>query len=455
MSEVTKNENVPSSHPIGFYFIFLGELAERCCYYGMRAILTLYLIQVMMYEKSQATEIQSYFKAACYLMPLLGGFIADRYLGKYWTIVSFSVFYVIGQFVLCIPQPIFLFIALALLAMGSGVIKPNISTLLGLTYDQQRPGQLKLRTSGFLWFYFSVNVGATISQYGLPRIRDHVLETGGTKQWAYQLAFLFPAVLMVIALTFFALGKRYYAVEKIGQVHDTTPEEKAERKKVVGTLLGVFALMVFFWMAYEQNDNLWVLFAKEHIANVEPGTGKEVCHLNFFGTMQEYAPDGFQFINGLCVLLFIPVMNYGFRWFDPDGTRVRPTTKMLAGFIITALVSGIMAMAAQQSVGGAKVPSWWIVVSYIVLTVGEVLIYGTGLELAFAAAPANMKSFITACFLLTNTGGNLLNAQLSKLYDKVLSPRDFFLMTMVITLSASFAFYFVGKKFSASGSPAA
>jgi POT family proton-dependent oligopeptide transporter len=186
MSEVstTTAADVPTTHPKGFYYIFLGELAERCCYYGMRAILTLYLIEVMAYQKDHATEIQSYFKAACYLMPLLGGFLADRFFGKYWTIVGFSVFYVLGQFVLCIPNQTALFIALALLACGSGVIKPNISTLLGLTYDQQRPGQLQLRTSGFLWFYFAVNVGATISQFALPRIRDGVVESGGTHTWA-------------------------------------------------------------------------------------------------------------------------------------------------------------------------------------------------------------------------------------------------------------------------------
>ena len=106
-------------------------------------------------------------------------------------------------------------------------------------------------------------------------------------------------------------------------------------------------------------------------------------------------------------------------------------------------------MAARQAATGEKVSSWWLVAAYIVLTVGEVLIYGTGLELAFSAAPANMKSFVTACFLLTNTGGNLLNSQLSKLYDRALSPSTFFLVTMSITLVASVAFYFVGRQFSA------
>src|SRR5438045_7986480 len=82
---------VSNRHPAGFYFIFWGELAERCSYYGMRAILPLYLTGVLAFSDSKAIEVYSYFKSACYLLPLLGGFLADRYFGKYWTIVGFSV----------------------------------------------------------------------------------------------------------------------------------------------------------------------------------------------------------------------------------------------------------------------------------------------------------------------------------------------------------------------------
>ena len=163
----------PTSHPTGFYFIFWGEFAERCSYYGMRAILPLYMVTVLHFTKPDASEYYSYFKSACYMLPLLGGFLADRYFGKYWTIVSFSVPYVIGHFVLGIENDIALFLALFLLACGSGVTKPNISTLMGMTYDQQRPGQISLRTSAFLWFYFSINVGSTISLYAMPEIRDY------------------------------------------------------------------------------------------------------------------------------------------------------------------------------------------------------------------------------------------------------------------------------------------
>src|SRR5262245_62132156 len=215
----------------------------------MRAILPLYLTEVLHFTATDAAPIYSGFKMAVYLLPLLGGFLADRYFGKYWTIVGFSIPYVIGQFFLCIPDQSVLLFALILLACGSGVIKPNISTLMGLTYDQQRPGQTALRSSAFMWFYFSINIGATLSLFALPEIRDRVYnstcppavaypqfatdglgldgqltafgtmvfmkaaERAGDGPLAYRVAFLFPAIFMIGSLLAFALGKNHYAVE--------------------------------------------------------------------------------------------------------------------------------------------------------------------------------------------------------------------------------------------------
>jgi len=457
----TPQAAVPTTHPTGFFFIFWGEFAERCCYYGMRAILFVYLTQILKYSDPDATSLYSYFKAACYLLPLLGGFLADRYFGKYNTIVSFSVFYVIGLFVLCIPTREALILALILMACGSGVIKPNISTLMGLTYDQKRPGQLELRSAGFRWFYFSVNIGALVSMLFLPIIRKEVTERSGNPTLGFQVAFVLPAILMVIALAVFALGKKHYAVE-VRQTRELTPEEKRERWNVLGTLFGVFALMVFFWMAYEQNDNLWIAFIRDNVNT----------NLNLGFTSYTFANEGFQFVNSACVLLFIPIFNWFFRRVDPMGTRISPMAKMLAGFILTGLAFGVMALAAKSAQGGEKVSAWWIVWSYVVLTIGEVLVYGTGLELSFAAAPATMKSFVTACFLMTNTLGNLLNSVVSQLYNQStavnaddsvplhylkkvvaglgvdrISPQAFYMNTLYMMLIASLVFYFVGRRF--------
>src|SRR5262249_2673279 len=196
-----------SSHPKGFWFFFWGEFAERCSYYGMRAILAKYMIDQLNIEQADAGTYTSLFIAACYFLPLAGGYVADRFFGKYWTIVGFSIPYILGHVILGVESFTFMVIALSLLAMGSGVIKPNISTLMGLTYDQQRPGLTKLRSDAFAIFYFAINVGAAISQFAMPPIRTN---------YGYRIAFLFPAALMVVAFLIFAAGKNYYAKETIG-----------------------------------------------------------------------------------------------------------------------------------------------------------------------------------------------------------------------------------------------
>src|SRR5258708_6815712 len=105
----------PTGHPPAFWFIFWGEFAERCSYYGMRAILPLYLITALGFEESKMTSVYSLFKSACYFLPLLGGYLADRFFGKYWTIVGFSVPYVLGHFILAIETTTALFISLSFL----------------------------------------------------------------------------------------------------------------------------------------------------------------------------------------------------------------------------------------------------------------------------------------------------------------------------------------------------
>src|SRR5258708_6748454 len=205
-----------ASHPKGFWFFFWGEFAERCSYYGIKAILAKYMADKLALGQDNAGTYLAFFAAGVYFPPLLGGWVADRFFGKYWTIVGFSIPYILGHVILGVESVTFMVIALTLLAMGSGVIKPNISTLMGLTYDQYRPGQTKLRSDAFSIFYFSINIGAAISQFAMPPIRTN---------YGYAIAFLFPAALMVVAFLIFSAGKRFYAVE----TRQTQPKSPGER----------------------------------------------------------------------------------------------------------------------------------------------------------------------------------------------------------------------------------
>src|SRR4051794_9183292 len=230
-----------AQHPTGFWFIFWGEFAERCSYYGMRAILATYMADQLGLGKGNAFLFMSLFIGACYVLPVAGGYLADNFFGKYNIIVGFSIPYILGHVILGIESTVYLVIALALLAMGSGVIKPNISTLMGLTYDQERPGQELLRSQAFSVFYMSINIGAGISQLAMPILR---------REYSYAIAFLFPAGLMVLAFLLFAAGKPFYAKEVV-QRRESTPEERALRWSIIGEIGLLFTLAMFFWAIFD------------------------------------------------------------------------------------------------------------------------------------------------------------------------------------------------------------
>lgn len=541
----------PKGHPIGFWFFFWGELAERSSYYGMRAILALYMTERLGVAKDDAGTFMSLFIAACYFFPLIGGWIADNFLGKYWTIVLFAVPYVVAQFLVGVENKYVVFGTLVLLAMGSGVIKPNISTLMGLTYDQQRPGQDQLRTSAFSWFYLAINVGAFTSQLGMPWLRDN---------FGYQAAFLLPAGLMSVALLVFALGKRFYAKEVIVQkvVTDAAPpaagrtltgvpiryeavtlEQKAADTKLrwqtLGRLGSVFLLIMFFWAIFDQSASTWIFFADTYMTD------------DLFGVKMR--ADAIQAFNGMFIVALVPLSVAFFKLFP-----MKATTKIGIGFAFTALsmvimsLSGFMAPPAEKAMkvtfpeGSLVVPNWetpldgvkptdpsagteptgygtgvtikasdwaydgekkkamfangtvtladgraltvkdghltglseslaaptgvlepllktgdalakvkpeaakasveqvdwtvpekrvsiwWQVFAYLILTIAEILVSITGLELAFVAAPQSMKSFVTACFLAVVFLANLLiNAPITRLYP-LMAPGVYFAM---------------------------
>lgn len=557
-----------TSHPAGFWFFFWGEFAERCSYYGMRAILAKYMADQLGLGQDNAGTYMSFFMAACYLLPLLGGYVADNFFGKYWTIVGFSVPYILGHVILGIENYICLVIALTLLAMGSGVIKPNISTLMGLTYDQQRPGQTKLRSDAFAMFYFAINIGATISQYAMPKIRTAS---------GYAVAFLFPAALMVVSFLIFAAGKRFYAREASGRTQKS-PEERREQWRVVGRISGLFALVMFFWAIFDQSASTWIFFA-------------EACmNLRIFGL--EVDPDQIQAFNGLFILLLLPPITIFWRLLDQRGVKVRATDKMVVGFLLTAGCMGVMALAARLagqaegrpgiasgddmkvvlggdrpltiqgkllaalpgadtiivkgerksfvqdgrtteltkddvlilsgngllkmladgenklrvegtigkvvlkrekkdteesglwrflvklwngaefekiSIAEGSIPAtisgstsiddrwfiapadqvtiWWQVFAYLIITVAEVLISVTGLELAYTAAPKTMTGFVTGCWLVAVGMANLfINAPVTRLYAQM-QPTAYFAMLTAMMLVVSVAFVFVARRF--------
>ncbi|MCU0703180.1 MAG: MFS transporter [Fimbriiglobus sp.] len=476
-AETAAPPGVKTSHPVGFWFIFFGELAERCSFYGMRGLLAMYLVHVFGKTKGEASEVVHLYMAGCYLTGLLGGFVADRLLGKYWTIVLFSVPYVIGQCLIGLSDLTLVYTALVILAFGSGVIKPNISTLMGMTYDQQRPGQELLRSRAFGYFYMAINVGSLLSYQIAPLLRDAFGEidpatnTLANPKAGYLAGFLFPAVLMAVALVIFAVGKPFYAKEANPVTAEPDPTPAADKWRIVWRLFGLFGLVLFFWMVFDQKATTWIYFANDYLdvrfTTPFPINGK---------TDWRIPPESLASANPFLILCFVPLLNLLFARLAAKGYRVRPTDKMTAGFLLTAAACGIHAIAGSLATGAdgsiTKVGVIWQLAAYVSLTLAEVLISVTGLELAYSAAPKSMKSFITALWFVPIFVANLLSSQLAKTYPEVVklgetpkvpafelygvkffdlyqfpTAQAYFLFLTVLVLAVAAAFVVVARQF--------
>jgi POT family proton-dependent oligopeptide transporter len=422
-------------HPRGFWFIFWGELAERASFYGMRTVLALYMTTILKFQDEDGAAIMHGFIAACYVTPLLGGFLADRVLGRYKTILYFSGPYVLGHIILGgMETRTGLFIALGLLALGSGSIKPNTSTLMGQMYEEQK--KTALLTEAFSYFYAAINIGSFVASFSLPKVRDYVAAATGNLERGYAVALTIPAALMVVAFGFFAIGKKHYPVEHVTNLPPKTATQRASERATLVRISGVFALIAIFWFVYDQSASTWIYFAEKHMT----------MNLGFgFST----TPDQIQALNPLLIVLLTPIFNTLWEVLKVRrGADVPDTRKMLLGFVIVIACMAIMS-AVGFAAGEGKVTVWWLCLATLVITLSELCISVVGLEFAFRVAAPGTKSVVTAAFLLTVTGGDALAGVFDKaLWGKIPAGAFFAIQTAIMGVSAGI-FYLVARRFEA------
>ncbi|SYZ72266.1 Amino acid/peptide transporter [Candidatus Zixiibacteriota bacterium] len=417
-----------NKHPIGFRYIFWGELAERASFYGMKTLLLLYMIQKLGYTDANSASVVSLFTAFCYILPIVGGYVADHWLGKFKTIIYFAIPYILGHIILgTFNTEVGLYTALLLLAGGSGSIKPNISTLMGLMY--QKAGKTHLMTQAFSWFYMAINIGAAITTFSLPFIRDH---------YGYGPAFMAPTILMAVSLGIFYLGKKHYPTEDVRKIQreKRTPEQKKEDLRVLLRISGLFILIVFFWSIFDQSYSTWTLFARDYM-NLD---------LNIFGWNWHIPPDAVQSLNPVLIVIMTPLFAWIWSKTDKDEThKLSSPRKMLIGFFLVILCMGLMTVAGYFGIQN-KVSILWELGAYILITMAELCISVVGLQLAFEEAPERMKSMITGIWLFTVFLGDSLAAWFSRIYTTMTPANYFGIMTIMIAV-VTVLFYFVGRRF--------
>jgi POT family proton-dependent oligopeptide transporter len=271
-----KNDKFPPQ----IKYIVGNEGAERYSYYGMRSILTIFMVQYLLFQESDAIGVYHYFVSACYLLPILGAYIADRILGKYKTILYLSVVYCIGHLVLAIWETkLGLYWGLGLIALGAGGIKPCVSAHVG---DQFKKGQEKSLQKVFDLFYWMINFGSFFSSIITP----WMLKAYGPG-WAFGI----PGILMAVATFIFWQGRHYYVhVPPVKDEHSPEimlwsaiknffkrdkskgllggalldhPVERVEELRVAGDIGKTLMGITMFWALFDQHGSSWVLQAKQ------------------------------------------------------------------------------------------------------------------------------------------------------------------------------------------------
>jgi len=409
--------------PAGIKYIIGNEAAERFSYYGLRAILTVYLAThffnpsgdpaLQLAAEARANEATHFFITLNYLMPIAGALLADWFLGKYAIILWLSLVYCLGNFIMAgftDHYPMFMS-GLVLIAVGSGGIKPCVSANVG---DQFDDSNRHLLGKAFSWFYLSINFGSFFSTLFIPYLLTH---------YGARIAFGVPGLLMLLATLVFFLGrKKYVRVKPAGfpkehflgvnfYVLQQAPQllrgmgpkaiaaqryrpETVNAVHSVWKVIVLFAFIPAYWMLSDQSTSEWVIQAT-----------KLDLHLPGITLL----PQQVQAANPVFILLLTPLLtSVIYPYLKRKGFDFNEHRKILAGFLILIGSFGIIYML-QMGIDAGQHPSVaWQILAYFLQTAAEILVYLTGLEYAYAQAPASMKSTVMSFWLLTISLGNYL-----------------------------------------------
>ena len=412
---------VPQRFPPQIKYIIGNEACERFSYYGMIGILELYLKDRMQMGADGATETLHLFGTAVYFLPLLGGWLADRFWGRYWTILSISLFYCLGHGTLALFEGnrMGLLLGLSLLAVGAGGIKPCVSAFVG---DQFGPNQDLALRKVYGWFYWAINLGAAAGFFIIPIVRNRA---------GYSWAFGVPGIFMALATLIFWLGTKHYIRQPPKRAHKGagflkvalcaiahrrerkpgesiwaaaqnkfSPDELQAARSVFG-ILSIFLTVPMFWALFNQVNSTWVLQGK----NMRPF----------------YVLDGetMQSAGAVLVMIWVPILTLGvYPWLERRGVLPTPLRRMSAGMVLGAVAFVICGLLQAKMDHGANLSVAWQLVPYIVLEAGEVMLSATALEFAFSQAPERMKSIIMSFWLMTIAGGHFLVAVFTNLNSR-------------------------------------
>lgn len=378
--------------PAGIPYIIGNEAAERFCFYGMRAILVIYMTQYLRdrsgalapMNENQANQWYHLFVASNYFFPAIGAIIADAFLGKYRTVFWLSLVYCAGCLALALDDTrLGLILGLGFIAIGAGGIKPCVASNVG---DQFGSSNQHLLSRAFGWFYFSVNFGSFFSILLTPIL---------LKSYGPKIAFGVPAVLMFVATFIFWAGRYKFVHIPPGGKTFLRDTFNREGFKTIGRVAIIYAFVAVFWSLWDQSGGEWVLQA-------------EKMDLHFLGI--NWLSSQIQAVNGIMILAFIPLFQYVVYPAINKVWKLTPLRKIGLGIFVIGVAFLISAWIESQIQAGLKPSIGWQLPAYALLSAGEVMTSITALEFAYTQAPKHMKAIMQALYLLAISAGNAFTA---------------------------------------------
>ena len=457
---------INKNNPHSLTTLFFTEMWERFSYYGMRALLVLYLVNSQNYSESDALHIYAVYTGLVYLTPLIGGYLADRFLGSQKAIFIGGLTMMIGHFLMAFPN--FLYLAIGMLIIGNGYFKPNISSLLGRLY---KPDDVR-RDSGFSIFYVGINLGAFLA----PLIVGYV---GETINWHY--GFAIAGFGMLAGLIQFYIGQNKIIKEDISSqskklnpadwgiitlvsvinlplilvilelnqiINDfffeilailiiliffyfiTKKKQLLAVKKDIKRIayIGILSIFViFFWMGFEQAGGSLTLFANNSVDR------------NFLGFV--IPASFFQSINPLIIILIGPMIaNF---WLSVDRSKNKINTSQKMGLGLLLLASGFFLIMLVNNSSETSISLWWLVGVYFLHTMGELCLSPIGLSMVSKVSPKKIASLMMGFWFLSSAVANFTAGKLPAILES--NNLDLFTFLSVSSLVAGLVLIFISS----------
>lgn len=414
-------------HPRALSYLFFTEMWERIGFYTLMAILVLYMDRVLGWSDSRKGDWYGLFLALCYFFPLVGGWLGDRLFGRIKTVKLGAVLMALGYVGLALSsasQTLSFKIGLFLIAVGTGIFKVNMSVLVGNIY-QDRP---QLKDAGFNIFYMGVNLGAMIAPL-IATLNNAIFQS-------YHLSFWVSAVGMVLALIIFQAGRSrllpaddlYLKAMKKTESHEspaavesltTQPEENLSAR--IMALLTLFSIVILFWIAFYQNGFALTLFA-----------ARSTIILTWL------RPETYQFFEPFFILVLTPVLLLVLDRLRRRGQEPTTPRKIFFGMLFMTAAMFIMVAACLR--GGNQdlniMSPFWLISTYFVVTIAEILISPMGLSYVSKVAPSRVRGLMMGGWYLAIAFGSYGSGLLGKFYSRLPHHQFFLILAALLALAA-------------------